>query len=105
MRKIRITESQYKRLKKSLKEAFNVDVTQQLERKGNARDAWQEVKQQNPMLQQSANNGEVTATFNPDALDETKIKKVYTKKQIKEARAKKLQESTIHTCKKKSLTK
>ena len=71
MKNIHITESQLAMLKKMLKEAYTVDGTRELEQNGyNAKQAAQELFNQNPNLRNDVNKGEATVGFNPAALAE-----------------------------------
>ena len=93
MRKIHITESQLNELRKKLSEAFTVDGTKEVEQaNGDMRTAWNNIKSKNPQLNQQANSGEVNVSVNPTGIDESKA---YTKKQIKEAKLKALQENSV----------
>ena len=89
MKKIHITESQLKRLT----EALTIDATKEVEAKGgNVSAAWNDMKTKNPSLDQQANDGEITVGVNPKGIDECDF---VTKRQIKEAKIKKLQENSI----------
>lgn len=102
MRKIHITESQLKELKKKINEAYTVDATQELEQNGgNAKKAADTLFAKNPTLKSDADKGEANVGFNPTALEEDCCEdnacsmkgKSYTKKQIKEAKLRKLKEN------------
>lgn len=93
MKKIHITEAQLNELKKKLSEAFTVDGTKEVEQaNGDMKTAWNNIKSKNPQLSQQADSGELNVSVNPSGIDEAKS---YTKKQIKEAKLKKLQENSV----------
>ena len=93
MKKIHITEAQMKALKDKLSEAVTVDATSEVEQaNGNVSTAWNNMKTKNPMLDQQAKNGEVTVGVNPEGIDEGKT---VTKRQIKEAKIRKMQNESV----------
>jgi len=94
MRKIHITEEQLNCLKKKLSEqdSYNIDVTKNIEDAGgNAKTAISNLSSSNPQQSADLKSGKATATFNADAV--TMEGKLYTKKQIKEAKLEKLKKS------------
>lgn len=95
MKKIHITEAQLECLRKKLSEAITVDATKEVEAKsGNVAAAWNDMKTKNPTLQQQASGGELSLSVNPEGIDEEENGKPITKKQIKEAKIKKLRENS-----------
>ena len=52
------------------------------------------MKTKNPTLQQQASGGELSLSVNPEGIDEEENGKPITKKQIKEAKIKKLRENS-----------
>ncbi len=98
MKKIHITEAQLECLKKKLSEVTNIDLTKQTEENnGNVKMAWDKEKTANPQVAQMAASGEASVTVNPEGIDECGGGCI-TKRQIKEAKIKKLQEnSTVYT--------
>lgn len=71
MKKIHITESQLKYIKKRLSEAYSVDMTKEVEAaNGNAKTAWDRMTTKNPTLKQQAQQGEIDGVFNPEGIDE-----------------------------------
>jgi hypothetical protein len=71
MKKIHITESQLKYIKKRLSEAYSVDMTKEVEAaNGNAKTAWDRMTAKNPTLKQQAQQGEIDGVFNPEGIDE-----------------------------------
>lgn len=97
MKRIHITESQLESLRQRLSEAMTVDATKETEAKGgNIGAAWQDMKSKNPSLDQQASDGEVTLSVNPKGVDEEvemAEDRKFTKRQIKEAKLKKLRKS------------
>lgn len=99
MKKIHITESQLEYLRKKLSESITVDATKETEEaNGNINTAWQRMKSSNPVLSQQSQKGEITLGVNPDGVDSVHESadidgKTITKRQIKEAKIKKLQEN------------
>ena len=92
MKKIHITEAQLEELRKKLTETYNVDVTPDIEAGKTASQIVTDKKSKNPSLSSDISRGEVSFTFNPDGIDEGKA---YTKRGIKEAKLKKLQENCV----------
>lgn len=97
MRKIHITESQLEELRKKLTEAYNVDITQDLEQGKTPQQIVANKKAENPNLNNDANSGEVSFTFNPNGIDEGTC---FTKGSIKKAKIKNLQENSTMYIKK-----
>lgn len=95
MKKIHITESQLNELKEKLMETYDVNITDELEGGKTPSQVVSDMKAQNPSLNSDANSGEVTFSFNPNGIDEEKGAKPVTKRQIKEAKIKKLQENSV----------
>ena len=99
MRKIHITEAQLECLKKRLSEVINQDVTAQIEKGETPQQISNEFSQKNPNVPKD----EVQFTYNQAAMDEEVEEcgaKCFTKKQIKEAKIKKLQENSVRYTKK-----
>lgn len=93
MRKIHITEAQLAYCVKNLHEAYTVDATSELEQTGNnAKTAANNLMAKNPNLKNDADRGEANISFNPEALSEMEGK-LFTKKQIKEAKLENLKKS------------
>ena len=97
MKKIHITEEQLAELKKKLTEVYDVDVTDKLEGGKTPTQVVSDMTAENPNLSNDANSGEVKFTFNPKGIDEDKF---VTKRQIREAKIKKLQENSVRYTKK-----
>ena len=99
MKKVHITEKQLKKLT----EALTVDGTKEVEAAGgNVNTAWTNMKSKNPFLGQEADKGEIAVSVNPNGIDEDVDEscsdmdgKTFTKRQIKEAKIKKLQENSV----------
>lgn len=99
MKKVHITEKQLKKLT----EALTVDGTKEVEAAGgNVNTAWTYMKSKNPILGQEADKGEIAVSVNPNGIDEDVDEscsdmdgKTFTKRQIKEAKIKKLQENSV----------
>ncbi|MBP5456047.1 MAG: hypothetical protein J6Y37_06070 [Paludibacteraceae bacterium] len=101
MKKIHITENQLKELRKKITESYDVDITDDLERgKKSPSQVVSQKKAENPNLSSDANNGEVKFSFDPNGIDEEKVAKTVTKREIKEAKVKKLQENSVMFTKK-----
>ena len=100
MKKIHITESQLGELRKRLTEVYDVDVTDKLEAGKTPSQVVSDMKAKNPNLNNDATSGEVKFTFNPNGIDEEKEGKPITKKAIKEAKIKRLQENSVRYTKK-----
>lgn len=114
MKKIHITESQLRYCLKKLNEAYQVDVTDDFEAGQTPSQVVSKKKAENPTLASDSDKGEVAFTFNPNGIDEGcdgecgNSKEFFTKKQIKEAKLRKLKENCQKTTKseiKKSLKK
>lgn len=96
MKKIHITEGQLNYIKSRMTEAYTVDLTKETEAaNGNVKTAWDRETSKNPTLRQQAQQGEVNAVVNPEGIDEEMEGKAFTKRQIKEAKIKKLQENSV----------
>lgn len=107
MKKIHITEAQLKYCAQKLKEAYTVDATQELEQTGNnAKRAADNIMAKNPNLKSDASRGEANISFDPNALSEGLNEKgesedyhavmegkIFTKREIKEARLENLKKS------------
>ena len=100
MKKIHITESQLGELRKRLTEVYDVDVTDKLEAGKTPTQVVSDMTAENPNLNNDASSGEVKFTFNPKGIDEEEDVKPITKKAIKEAKIKKLQENCVRYTKK-----
>lgn len=100
MKKVHITESQLNELRKKLAEVYNVDVTDKIEAGKTPSQVVSDMTAENPNLNNDANSGEVRFTFNPKGIDEEENVKPITKKAIKEAKIKHLQENSYRFVKK-----
>lgn len=99
MKKIHISESQYNELRKKISEqsdAYPVDMTDSIEKaNGNVSTAFSNFNSEHPQQGADLKSGKATATINPNAVTNESIFNghSYTKKQIKEAKLRKLKEN------------
>lgn len=92
MRKIHISEQQLNELRQKLSETYNVDITSDLEAGKTPQNVVAQKKAENPSLSNDASSGEVTFSFNPNGIDESKT---ITKRQIKEAKIANLKKNSV----------
>lgn len=95
MKKIHITESQVKELKKKLAEEENDEITVDAHPNASGQITTQDLSQQYQAAKKNVTGARVALKVDGSDLTESKDSVHFTKRQIKEAKIKKLQENSV----------